>query len=678
MLMKLRKLAHRAAALPPRRAPGALLRSGRSVLRTAAADALQRFDPRLREGQEALWRIVPGTHDLLEALDYLRASSGRLPISAEEQPHAMRAFARAFPTAAADLVARADRACRGEVMLFGEAVQVGVHPDWQLDARSGHRWDGAAVSSRLPVASGDGSDVKWPWELGRLQTLPVVAHVYHLTGEHRYAQHVLAQTEEFIEKNPYQRGAQWMSPMDVALRAVSMSWAFELCRDTPAATPELRPKIYRSLWAHGRFLATHLEETGLVLGNHLIADLLGLCWLGFLYPRFVRSARWRTLGLNRLRQALATQVRSDGGSFEASTSYHRLVFEMLAMVVLIARANGEPVDDLAVIAGRMGAFTAGLLQPDGRVPQLGDNDGGRVFRLLARSPNDQRYVPSLAAVISGDAELAAFGALDPEAQLLCGPVAAERYRQLRGSSEAGTARVRNFPASGICTYREGELFALFVAAPPGQDGLSGHSHHDRLSFLLHDGGDLIVDPGTYAYTSDPDARNRFRSSCAHAVPEVDGASDDPLAWDLFFLWQQSRVTHLSSEASPDGARFRGALELPSGVRIERRVAIGTNPVLVRIEDQVSDTGGTIHTLRVRFPLAPEARIDLVDPGRARLLRPGRRTWEVRAVSGPHATFSVEEGEYSETYGSKVRSAILVVTTGAPASFTQALELRAVE
>jgi hypothetical protein len=661
-------------ALPPGRLPGTLLRSARSVVRSAIGDTAQRFDPRLREGEAAFWRIVPGTHGLADALERLRATTGHLPVRVEDQPRALEAFAERFPAAAEGLVSQAEQASRGMFVLFGEERLLGVRPDWQLDARSGRRWDPRTMSRKLPVSFEDGSDIKWPWELGRLQHLPAVAHAFQLTGRARYAQLVLSQIEGFIDDNPYRRGAQWMSPMDAAMRAVSMSWAFELCAG--AAEPLLRAKVYRSLWAHGKFLASHLEEATLVPGNHLLADLLGLTWLGCLYPSLAGAPRWRREGLRRLRRELAVQVLPDGGSFESSTGYQRLVFEMAALAALIAGANDEPVADLVGVVRRMGAFTANVLQPDGRVPQLGDNDAGRVWSFVKRPPNEHRYLPPLAALMTHDAGLARSVPFDPEVQLLLGSEAAERHARLASAAAPALPRVRVQAASGIATCRHEGFFALFAAMPPGQVGLGGHHHNDQLSLLLFDGKDLIVDPGTYAYTADPAARNRFRSSHAHAVPELDGREPETPSSDLFFLPQRGETQLLAGEETVGGARFQGTLRFGHGLAVERSVVLHCDPPMIRIEDRVLDNPGGTHTLTLRFPLAPGVQVEAED-GVARLLRPGLRAWEVRGVSGPAAALSVEAGEYSETYGSKVASSVLVATAIATAPFTLGIELRVV-
>src|SRR5581483_4994597 len=110
--------------------------------------------------------------------------------------------------------------------------------------------------------------------------------------------------------------------MDVALRAVSIAWAWELCRSQPSLPLHLRAQVYWSLFAHGHFLRGHLEDGGSFVGNHYVANLLGLIWLGHTYPAFKGASEWLETGTHRLVDHLPHQVGADGGGLEGSIAYH--------------------------------------------------------------------------------------------------------------------------------------------------------------------------------------------------------------------------------------------------------------------------------------------------------------------------------------------------------------------
>jgi hypothetical protein len=70
--------------------------------------------------------------------------------------------------------------------------------------------------------------------------------------------------------------------------------------------------------------------------------------------------------------------------------------------------------------------------------------------------------------------------------------------------------------------RAGDVQIVADVGPFGE-GSGGHSHSDTLSILVRAGDEeVLIDPGTYTYISDPQWRNWFRGSSAHNTVRIDG------------------------------------------------------------------------------------------------------------------------------------------------------------
>ena len=81
------------------------------------------------------------------------------------------------------LIEYAEALCRGEFCFPGYAdARLGISPQWNLDFVSGKQWP-EVESGGIVLVSPDGSDVKVPWELSRLQFLPLLARAFRLTGD---------------------------------------------------------------------------------------------------------------------------------------------------------------------------------------------------------------------------------------------------------------------------------------------------------------------------------------------------------------------------------------------------------------------------------------------------------------------------------------------------------------
>ena len=67
--------------------------------------------------------------------------------------------------------------------------------------------------------------------------------------------------------------------------------------------------------------------------------------------------------------------------------------------------------------------------------------------------------------------------------------------------------------SGVAVARRGGHFLVITNGVVGTKGFGNHKHNELLSFEYHcDGVPVLVDPGSYVYTSDFVARNLFRGT----------------------------------------------------------------------------------------------------------------------------------------------------------------------
>src|SRR5262249_35226530 len=127
---------------------------------------------------------------------------------------------------------------------------------------------------------------------------------------------------------------------------------------------------------------------------------------------------------------------------------------------------------------------------------------------------------------------------------------------------AGVARSpsRLFPDAGLAVMRAGESHYLLASnGIVGTKGFGNHKHNDLLSFEYHHSGvPLIVDPGSYVYTSDFAARNRFRSTASHNTLQIDGQEQNDLKpeW-IFRLFETSHAEHVGFVETSECVEYTG-------------------------------------------------------------------------------------------------------------------------
>ena len=376
----------------------------------------------------------------------------------------------------------ADSACEHVVDLLGSGpTSLGRDIDWHRDFKSGYRWPAVFYQDIQATRLDDDSDAKVPWELSRGHQLVALARASVLFEEDRFAAELETQIRSWIDGNPTGVGINWQNAMETALRAVSWVWAIGTLEGRRPLDPTLRPAIARSLASHGRHIEHNLEGTPWVRSNHYMADLLGLLVLGWALPDDPRARRWWRTAHNGFEREIAKQVYDDGVDFEASLPYHGLVLEMLLLAAWVARRAGdsfsEPFDRRLA---SMITASRSLRHPDGRVPQFGDSDSGRVLPATAARPATHDQLIWLGAAVLGAAQPLT-GHPSPEVAWTLGVPA---WRALADASVSAEPHRKRFPRAGYWVLSDDALHVVVRAGNVGQHGNGGHAHNDALSFEL--------------------------------------------------------------------------------------------------------------------------------------------------------------------------------------------------
>ena len=137
--------------------------------------------------------------------------------------------------------------------LLGLEIETGAEIDWSRDYVNG-------VSNPTPyfrllpyLEFSRVGDHKCIWELNRHQHLVILAQAWLLTDERAYLDELTRQLDSWWEKNPFQRGINWTSALEVAFRALSWIWVYHLAG--VAFEPSFRRRFLTGLYRHGKHLA---------------------------------------------------------------------------------------------------------------------------------------------------------------------------------------------------------------------------------------------------------------------------------------------------------------------------------------------------------------------------------------------------------------------------------------
>ncbi len=461
------------------------------------------------------------------------------------------------PAERAAIIEHADAALAGRLHLLGlRDLDFGDPVDWHLDPTRNRRAPGGHWS-RVPYLDEHVvGDHKIIWELNRHQWLVTLAQAWRLTDDPRYLEHIATTFDGWLDANPPRQGINWVSSLELAFRTMAWTWTLHLTGTALPNTRDLHGRLLDALVQQGVQIERHLS-TWFSPNTHLTGEALGLLYLGASWPALPQAGRWRAVGWRILMDQLPIQVRPDGSYFEQASWYQAYTADFYLHGLLLARGSGLPVPAGAEerIADAV-AVVAELLRPDGTLPLIGDDDGGRLLP-LAPVRTDFRATVALGTAVLHRSESCRF---DQPPAATAWLVGRQRWHDLAREFSVLPPPQSLALVDGGWYLLRGTDGSLLIDAGPHGALAGGHSHADALALDLTVGGrPVIVDPGTGAYVGT--WRDRFRETAAHSTLSLaDGTgSATPTGQFRWGRWPRITIRHWSEgdgwaafEAEHDG------------------------------------------------------------------------------------------------------------------------------
>ncbi len=495
----------------------------------------------------------------------------------------------------AELGAMADDAVRGRLRCFGRwPADFGDPIDWQLNPRTGERWNGDAYWSIALADEPRVGDVKLSWEVARFPQAYVMARAAAMRPERAsvYARALLAQIHGFIDANPPERGIHWSSGQELALR--SFSWIFAL--DTLLLRGPGGDAAARAIATAIHSGAMHIERVidyarHAVYNNHLVSEALGLYLAGALLTQSPHAARWRSLGRSIIDEEAERQFYADGAYIQLSHNYHRPVLQLLHWACMAARIAGDrPGASWLRAADRSIEFLVQHQNPgDGRLPNYGPNDGSLPSILSTCDQSDYRPTLQAAAVLARGERLYPPGPWDEEVAWLAGPSALDL--PLRPP----TRRSVSFAMTGFHVLRandERSFVTLRCGSISDRFGQIDMLHVD----VWWRGLEVLADGGSYLYNGPPEWHEHFMRTGSHNTVTIDG-HDQMLHYRKFKLVYRTKAKLLEFASGRVAGEHYGYQRHDRACVHGRAVLLASDDLVV-VVDHVPRT--TRHRVRLHW------------------------------------------------------------------------------
>src|SRR4051794_23720902 len=174
--------------------------------------------------------------------------------------------------------------------VLGLEIQTGKEIQWRRDYIH-QKQSGTEYFRRVPYLDFTAvGDHKFVWELNRHQHLVVLAEAYRFTHRKEFLDEIFHQIESWTAQNPFQRGINWTSALEVAFRTLSWIWIYHLVGSEMSSG--VRQVFLTSLYRQGLHLSENLSVY-FSPNTHLLGEAVALHALASLFPEFSGAKRWR-------------------------------------------------------------------------------------------------------------------------------------------------------------------------------------------------------------------------------------------------------------------------------------------------------------------------------------------------------------------------------------------------
>ena len=477
-----------------------------------------------------------------------------------------------------------ERIKKGLIPFFSHSwIDLGLDYDWVTNPKTSYRYNSDLHFSKIGDYNKEAGDIKYVWEKSRFSWVYFLIRNDHANNQDSAA-FVFDQIEDWIEKNPLNKGPNFVCSQETSLRIFNWTFGLYFYKNSEHLSEKLFEKIINSIYDQlGHVRANINFSMTFVRNNHAMTENLALVFSKYLFPFFKESEAWHQLGKTNLLKETNYQIYDDGTYLQFSMNYHRIVVQLYTWYFNLARLHHDQID--ASIEERLRKSLDFLYHcqnlEDGRLVNYGFNDGALFFPLA--STDFQDFRPQLNALyhyFHGE-NLYGEGDWNEELYWLTGEANSKNggweQRQISSYDESGYYIARK--------NRDSFVF-LRCGNHPTRPAQADNLHLD----FWYKGDNILFDGGTYNYNTDQDQIVYFWGTESHNTVMVNGM--DQMKKRTRFIWEDwTYATFAGIKKDSSGETiFEGEIKgfhTLGDVSHKRKVRVSNNFENIEVEDWIN-------------------------------------------------------------------------------------------
>ncbi len=405
-------------------------------------------------------------------------------------------------------------------------------PDWHINPFTGGRFEkNDRPYWEIPDFDPQVGDIKTVWEASRFDWVLAMSQRV-ATGDESELTRLNVWLADWCQKNHAYCGPNWKCGQEASIRVMHLAMAALLLGQIRNPEAGLVDLIALHLARIDSTLSYAIAQDNNHGTSEAAALFIGGSWLDLVRPDKL-SKRYCIRGRKWLENRISRLIETDGSFSQYSVNYHRVLLDTLSMTEVWRRELSLP-DFSEAFSHRCRIAMEWLntfVQPGtGDVPNIGANDGARLFPLSNTDYRDYRPSIQLAAALFSDATVyAEQGSYDQPLEWL---------NIKKPSDLLPPVTTHLFDKGGYAFLEKGDTriylrFPRFRFRPSHADAL-------HLDFWLA-GENILRDGGSYSYNGGSEWLDYFQGTVSHNTIQFDDRDQMPrLSRFLFGAWLKNK------------------------------------------------------------------------------------------------------------------------------------------
>lgn len=438
-------------------------------------------------------------------------------------------------------------------------------------------WPKDKVSFDIEFKESVFGDVRYTWEVNRHLFFPRLALYYKKYNDEKYIDQLKKLFYDWVQENPFLKGVNWSSPMEIAIRAYQ--WLITLSLLSESEDVNFKKDLIKAILNSIEYVSENLSAFSSA-NNHLILEAGIISIIGYCLEPIYKQ-HWFKVGNDILKKEIPLQVYEDGVNKEQAAHYHAFVLDiMLQYNIFLKKINKETLHE--DILYKMTEFIGYAFNNNSAV-EFGDSDDAKILDFTGYKKNYYKFLLKLSSCYYEE-KFIDIGYIDLEIKLLIdNKCDAHSYKKYEYNN------LKVFNQGGYAFIKQKNDFLMFDFGNLGFGSIAAHGHADALSIVYHNKKPIFIDLGTYIYNVQKKWRDYFRKTENHNTLYIEGKCQSKMEGP--FLWSKKADAKLIDcgenksliylKASHDGY-------LPS--IHERTIAYEKKENFIIIEDSFSNEG----------------------------------------------------------------------------------------